>query len=59
MKSKKGSQMHHSEIEKWKAVYRILFPDDNDADMPSPCKLHRSSSLERTDADRRRHRIQT
>ncbi|RYO42753.1 hypothetical protein AA0111_g398 [Alternaria arborescens] len=36
MKSKKGSQMHHSEIEKWKAVYRILFPDDNDADMPSP-----------------------
>ncbi|RYN68691.1 hypothetical protein AA0118_g1174 [Alternaria tenuissima] len=36
MKSKKGSQMHHSEVEKWKAVYRILFPDDHDADMPSP-----------------------
>lgn len=46
MKSKKGSQMHHSEIEKWKAVYRILFPDDHDADMPSPCKLHHSSSLD-------------
>jgi uncharacterized C2H2 Zn-finger protein len=27
-----------SEVEKWKEVYRILFPDDSDDMMPSPCK---------------------
>ena len=43
MKSKKGSQVHHGEVEKWKAVYRILFPDDHDADMPSPCKSQLSA----------------
>ena len=43
MKSKKGSQVHHGEVEKWKAVYRILFPDDHDADMPSPCESQLSS----------------
>ncbi|KAL1800083.1 hypothetical protein ACET3X_000425 [Alternaria dauci] len=36
IKSKKGSQVHQNEVEKWKAVYRILFPDDDAADMPSP-----------------------
>jgi len=36
LKSKKRSLVHQSEEDKWKTVYRILFPDDADADMPSP-----------------------
>ncbi|KAL5403563.1 hypothetical protein PMIN04_012802 [Paraphaeosphaeria minitans] len=38
LKSKKRSLVYQSEEDKWKGVYRILFPDDNDVDMPSPCK---------------------
>ncbi|KAL1598784.1 hypothetical protein SLS60_007926 [Paraconiothyrium brasiliense] len=36
LKSKKRSLVYQSEEDKWKGVYRILFPDDNDVDMPSP-----------------------
>lgn len=36
LKSKKRSQTYLTEEEKWKAVYRILFPDDRDEDMPTP-----------------------
>lgn len=36
LKSKKRSQVFQSEEDKWKGVYRILFPDDDDANMPSP-----------------------
>lgn len=38
LKSKKRSLVYQSEEDKWKGVYRILFPDDDEADMPSPCK---------------------
>jgi len=30
-----------SEDSKWRAMYRILFPDDDEADMPSPCEFQR------------------
>ena len=39
LKSKKRALVYQSEEDKWKGVYRILFPDDNDTDMPSPCTL--------------------
>jgi hypothetical protein len=39
LKSKKRSQVYQSEEDKWKGVYRILFPDDGEGDMPAPCKL--------------------
>ena len=29
-----------SEESKWRAMYKVLFPDDDEADMPSPCKHH-------------------
>ncbi|KAH7389987.1 hypothetical protein BKA66DRAFT_460242 [Pyrenochaeta sp. MPI-SDFR-AT-0127] len=36
LKSKKRSQTYQSEEEKWKGVYKILFPDDEAEQMPSP-----------------------
>jgi hypothetical protein len=36
LKSKKKSQTYQTEEEKWKSVYRILFPDDGEADIPTP-----------------------
>ena len=36
LKSKKKSQVYQTEEEKWKCVYRILFPDDGEADIPTP-----------------------
>lgn len=36
LKSKKKSQVHQTEEEKWKGVYRILFPDDGEEDIPTP-----------------------
>lgn len=38
LKSKKRNAGVQTEEEKWKGVYRILFPDDAEEDMPSPCK---------------------
>lgn len=38
LKSKKRSIVYQSEEDKWKGVYLILFPDDAESDMPSPCK---------------------
>ena len=42
LKSKKRSpnSATGSEEDRWRAVYRILFPDDDEADVPSPCKPH-------------------
>lgn len=28
-----------SEVDKWKEIYRILFPDDSDDLIPSPCEI--------------------
>jgi hypothetical protein len=39
LKSKKRSQVYQSEEHKWKGVYRILFPDDNEDGMPAPCRF--------------------
>jgi hypothetical protein len=36
LKSKKKSQTYQSEEEKWKSVYRVLFQDDGEADIPTP-----------------------
>jgi hypothetical protein len=36
LKSKKRSQTYQTEEEKWKGVYHILFPDDGEADIPTP-----------------------
>lgn len=36
LKSKKRTLVYQSEEDKWKGVYKILFPDDNEAHMPSP-----------------------
>jgi hypothetical protein len=36
LKSKKKSQVYQTEDEKWKSVYRILFPEDSDTDIPTP-----------------------
>lgn len=27
-----------SETDKWKEMYRVIFPEDDEKDMPSPCK---------------------
>jgi hypothetical protein len=34
-----------SEEDKWKEMYRILFPDDSDEDIPSPCEFLLSDFL--------------
>ncbi|KAH8728118.1 hypothetical protein GQ44DRAFT_702646 [Phaeosphaeriaceae sp. PMI808] len=36
LKSKKKSQAYQTEEEKWKGVYRILFPDDSEDQIPTP-----------------------
>jgi len=38
LRSRKRAQRHMTEVEKWKDVYTILFPADDPAEMPSPCK---------------------
>ncbi len=48
LKSKKRSQTYQSEEEKWKGVYRILFPDDTEEDMPNPCKFLSSVHVAKT-----------
>ena len=37
LKNKKGIN-GQSDIERWNAIYRILFPDDDLLEIPSPCK---------------------
>jgi hypothetical protein len=36
-----------TEEEMWNDMYRILFPDDTEDDIPEPCKCHNSHMLER------------
>ncbi|KAF2489961.1 hypothetical protein BU16DRAFT_471429, partial [Lophium mytilinum] len=38
LKSKKRSPITVTEEDKWRAIFRILFPLDPEADIPSPCK---------------------
>jgi hypothetical protein len=38
LRSRKKSQTEPSEEDKWRDVYRILFPIDDDFAMPSPCE---------------------
>ncbi|KAF2469800.1 uncharacterized protein BDR25DRAFT_227736, partial [Lindgomyces ingoldianus] len=44
LKSKKRNLGFLTEEDKWKGVYRILFPDDNEENMPSPYIDYRVSS---------------
>ncbi len=37
LRSRKKSHKEWSEADKWRDAYRILFPDDDLAKMPSPC----------------------
>ena len=39
LRSKKRSRIPLTEEEKWKAVWQILFPNDTEDDIPSPCKF--------------------
>ncbi len=39
LRSRKKTQKIMSEVDKWKDVYVILFPGDDPATMPSPCKF--------------------
>jgi hypothetical protein len=39
LRSRKAMHQAKSEEEKWKIVYRILFPDTGPDDFPSPCRL--------------------
>lgn len=38
LQSRKRDPTGATEVDKWKRMYRIIFPDDNPADMPTPCK---------------------
>jgi len=38
LRSRKKSHSALSEEDKWKDMYRVLFPGDNETCMPSPCK---------------------
>lgn len=38
LKSRKRPPIGQTEIEKWNAVYLILFPEDEPSKIPSPCK---------------------
>ena len=38
LRSRKKPHSALSEEDKWKDMYRILFPGDNETCMPSPCK---------------------
>jgi hypothetical protein len=37
LRSRKKLHKNMTEVEKWKDVYAILFPDDDPAEWPSPC----------------------
>ena len=49
LKSKKHTSRKQSDEEKWRDIYRILFPDE---DIPSPCEFFVES---RISVNRRRH----
>jgi hypothetical protein len=38
LRSRKRATEPMTEKEKWRAMYRILFPNDDPANTPSPCK---------------------
>jgi hypothetical protein len=44
LRSRKKAKADMTEVEKWYQAYRILFPDDDQENVPTPCKSHRSSS---------------
>jgi hypothetical protein len=59
LKSKKRSLGSQTEEDKWKSVYRILFPDDADDDMPSPyCEYITRSKSPDSDKSRNVARFQ-
>ena len=39
LRSKKKPAVVQSESDKWKQVWKTLFPEDGDNDIPTPCKL--------------------
>jgi hypothetical protein len=40
LRSRKGNRPSQTEEDKWKDVYRILFPNEDVSKMPSPCMLY-------------------
>ncbi|KAI8411966.1 hypothetical protein FOFC_08582 [Fusarium oxysporum] len=44
LKSRKKSEMKMTDAGKWREMYQILFPDDDPATIPDPCKLKLSHS---------------
>ncbi|KAF2495305.1 hypothetical protein BU16DRAFT_386157 [Lophium mytilinum] len=45
LRSKKRSAVSRSEEDKWREVYIILFPDEDESNIPTPCKHPQSCSL--------------
>lgn len=39
LRSRKRSKPNMTEVEKWYHAYAILFPHDDQKDMPTPCEL--------------------
>lgn len=39
LRSRKRDQEAVNEEDKWRKVYRILFPDDDHTQIPTPCKI--------------------
>jgi len=37
LKSRKRNHQNQTEEQRWKELYNILFPEDNEQDIPSPC----------------------
>jgi hypothetical protein len=48
LRSRKKSPTESSEEDKWRDVYRILFPFDDESIMPSPCQQRSIISMECT-----------
>ena len=45
LRSRKKSHKDWTEADKWRDAYRILFPEDDPANVPSPCKSPDSKTL--------------
>jgi hypothetical protein len=40
LKSRKRNHLNQTEEQRWKEVYSILFPEGDEQDIPSPCRLN-------------------
>jgi hypothetical protein len=45
LRKKKRYGSAYTEAKKWRNMYKILFPDDEEDDIPSPCTIFSHSSF--------------